>query len=247
MRSEKIRLGVNVDHVATLRNQRQGNTYPDPVLAAVQAQEGGAHNITCHLREDRRHIRDADLRNLRTDERLTIPLNLEMAATEEMLSIALEIKPDMVTLVPEGRQELTTEGGLAKFDGFLLDMLPALRSRNITPILFIDPHFSWVEKAKHAGVQEVEFHVGDMCDALAADGANHESIQQEYTQVFTHAYDLGIKIHIGHGINFSNASFFRSFPHIETANVGHSLVAAAITLGMREAVSRMCQSLGGNG
>jgi len=235
-----IRLGVNIDHVATLRNAR-GTSYPDPVHAAALAELGGADNITCHLREDRRHIRDSDVERLR--KAINIPLNLEIAATPEMLAFALQIKPAAVTLVPEKRQELTTEGGL--------DLAPELerlrpeivrfKNAGILVSLFIEAEKNAVRLSKEAGADAVEIHTGHFC--LATDEKHRTRDKLACLEVLNdaagYAHQLGLQVHVGHGLHYNNAMWMQLVPHCEEANIGHAIVARATLVGMQEAVREM--------
>ena len=230
-----MRLGVNIDHVATVRNAR-GTDYPDPIAVALLAQKAGADNITCHLREDRRHIRDADVLALK--ERISCQLNFEMAVTDEMLAIALQVAPHSVTLVPEGRQELTTESGLCQFDQRLHSTIAELQHHDIIPVLFIDPDVEAVRNAKDTGCAAVEFHLGDVCEQFDTT-ANPRQLIATLREPFTLAHSLGLGVHIGHGINYSNASYFQLLPHVVEANIGHAIIAEAISVGITTAVRRM--------
>ena len=230
-----MKLGVNIDHVATVRNAR-GATYPDPVAVALLAQEAGADNITCHLREDRRHITDADV--FRLKQEISLPLNFEMAATEEMLTIALQARPQEATIVPEGRQELTTESGLRQFDASLQRLLKPLQDIGTKTVLFIDPTLAAVEQAKTAGAEGVEFHLGEVCDKLARSSAPRALVAKLH-EPFAHAHHLGLTINIGHGINYTNACYFQLLSHVVTANIGHAIIGEAISIGIVPAVHKM--------
>lgn len=229
------KLGVNIDHVATLR-QARGTSYPDPVLASRLAQDAGADLITCHLREDRRHIQDRDVPRIR--EAVSIPLNLEMATTEEMLAFARALKPDKVTLVPERREELTTEGGLEiaaqaeRLKGFVF----SLREAGISVSLFIDPDERQTEASRAVGADEVEFHTGRYCDAAAA---NREGEFEAIRNAVTLAKKLGLSVAAGHGLNYENILPFRKIPEIREYNIGHSIVAHAVIVGWERAVREM--------
>ena len=235
-----IRLGVNVDHVATLRNAR-GEKYPDPLEAALVAQEAGADNITCHLREDRRHIKDRDLRVIR--EALSIPLNFEMAATDEMIAMAREIMPHAVSLVPEKRAELTTEGGLKLLvcRDDLKVKIARLKEKGILVSLFIeaDPHT--IELSHALGADAVELHTGSFCHGVAQ--ASHTNTQwrliQPFIEASRQAHGLGMQVHVGHGLNYFNAQWMQVVPHCEEANIGHAIIARAIFVGLPAAVVRM--------
>lgn len=230
------RLGVNVDHVATLRQVRRA-AYPDPVAAAVMAELAGADQITIHLREDRRHIQERDLQVLRRT--VTGRLNLEMAVAQEMLRIAYEVKPDMVTLVPERREELTTEGGLDVVSGreAVRKAVKTLRDAEIEVSLFIDPDLDQVKAAHRAEAQAVELHTGRYCDArLAADRRRELGRLLDATKA---AAKLGLKVAAGHGLNYRNVLPVAAIPEIEELNIGHAIVAHAVLVGMERAVREM--------
>jgi pyridoxine 5-phosphate synthase len=232
-----IRLGVNVDHVATIR-QARGTRYPDPLEAAKLAIEGGADQITIHLREDRRHIQDADLFRMRRG--LQAQLNLEMAAAEEMAAIACEVKPDTATLVPERREELTTEGGLAvAFPAkALAPVIARLADRGIRVSLFIDPDIREVEASAALGAAAVELHTGAYCDAAEASARSQELARLQ--QVARRGKELGLTVCAGHGINYENArALARALPEVVEYNVGHAIVARALAVGMAQAVRDM--------
>ena len=197
----QIRLGVNIDHVATIRNAR-GGIHPDPVAAAILAQKAGADGITIHLRQDRRHIRDEDL--LRLKQEISLPINLEMAATEEMLEIALKNKPNAVCIVPEKRQEITTEGGLNLVleQEKLAKIIAKIRTEKIRVSLFIDPNFEQIECAKKIGADIVELHTGEFCNK------NDEEREKEFLKLkncVQFATSLGLECHAGHGLNYETA------------------------------------------
>jgi pyridoxine 5-phosphate synthase len=230
------RLGVNVDHVATLRQARRA-TYPDPVAAAQLAELAGADQITIHLREDRRHIQDRDLQVLR--KTVASRLNLEMAVAPEMLRIAYEVKPDMVTLVPERREELTTEGGLDAVSGRegVRKAVKTLRDADIEVSLFIDPDLDQVKAAHRAEAHAVELHTGRYCDArLAADRRRELSRILDACKA---AAKLGLKVAAGHGLNYRNVLPIAAIPEIEELNIGHAIVAQAVIVGMERAVREM--------
>lgn len=235
-----IRLGVNIDHVATVR-QARGEPYPDPVQAAVMAELGGADNITAHLREDRRHIQDRDIYLLK--ETIKVPLNFEMACTAEMIKIAKKIKPDAVTLVPEKREERTTEGGLDLKKGAksLKAAIDELQSQNIPVSLFIEPTEEAVELSHRLGAMAVEFHTGTWCHKMNAARTTAERTRLTAAlAVAAHsASSLGIQAHFGHGINYTNASWLQLVPDAEEANIGHAIVGRAIFVGLVEAVREM--------
>ena len=230
------RLGVNIDHVATLR-QARGVRYPDPVTAAALVEMAGADGIVVHLREDRRHIQDRDVHILM--ETIKTKLNLEMAATPEMVKIALEAKPHMVSLVPEKRRELTTEGGLnvAGNKGELAKTIAQLKDGGITVSLFIDPNGRQIEASKHVGADFVELHTGHYCDATT-----REEEDREYKNLLDAvgiAYDLDLGINAGHGLNYFNVRRIAEIQEIEELSIGHSIVARAVLVGLDRAVRDM--------
>jgi len=230
------RLGVNVDHVATLRQSRR-TIYPDPVAAAMLAELAGADQITIHLREDRRHIQERDLSILRRT--VATRLNLEMAATQEMVKIAYEAKPDVATLVPERREELTTEGGLDVVSGrdALRRVVKTLRDAEIRVSLFIDPDLDQVKAAHRAEAEIVEFHTGRYCDArLAADRRRELSRTVDACKA---AAKLGLEVAAGHGLNYQNVRPIAALPEIEELNIGHAIVARAVLVGFERAVREM--------
>jgi pyridoxine 5-phosphate synthase len=228
-----IRLGVNIDHVATVRNAR-GVASPDPVRAAKIAIAAGADGITAHLREDRRHIRDADMQALK--ERISKPLNFEMAATDEMMAIALRIKPHAVCLVPEKRTEITTEGGLDVIGGqdHLKPYIARLRAAGIRVSLFIDPDTRQLDMAHTLGAPVVELHTGSYAHH-AVD--TRELVRLQHAAV--HAGNLGLECHAGHGLTTANVAPIAALPNVVELNIGHFLVGEAIMVGMAEAVRAM--------
>jgi len=230
-----LRLGVNIDHVATIRNAR-GGRHPDPVRAARLAASAGADGITAHLREDRRHISDDDIARLARE--LSVPLNLEMAATEPMLEIALRHKPHAACLVPERRNELTTEGGLdaAGAAERLLPLVARLGAVCIRVSLFIDPDIRQLEAAKQLGAPVVELHTGAYCEA---EGASRQRELQRLTAAAAMAESLGLECHAGHGLGFDNVGPVASIPTIVELNIGHFLIGEAIFSGLDSAVKRM--------
>ncbi|MBK9517070.1 MAG: pyridoxine 5'-phosphate synthase [Anaeromyxobacter sp.] len=230
------RLGVNVDHVATLRQVRRA-AYPDPVAAALMAELAGADQITIHLREDRRHIQDRDLQVLRRT--VTTRLNLEMAVAQEMLRTAYEVKPDMVTLVPERREELTTEGGLDVVSGRepVRKAVKTLRDAEIEVSLFIDPDLDQVKAAHRAEAHAVELHTGRYCDARLASDRRREL--NRILDACKAAAKLGLKVAAGHGLNYQNVLPVAAIAEIEELNIGHAIVAHAVLVGMERAVREM--------
>lgn len=232
---DHLRLGVNIDHVATIRNARGGD-HPEPVRAALIAAEAGADGITAHLREDRRHIRDDDLTVL-MDE-LTIPLNLEMAATDEMLDIALRHKPHAACIVPENREERTTEGGLnaAGQHNRLMDFVGQLRDANIRVSLFIEPDPRQVEAAIHLSAPVVEFHVGRYAEL---DGSGREAELRRVADAAALAAKNGIEPHAGHGLTFGNVQPIAAIPQLAELNIGHFLIGEAIFGGLEGSIRQM--------
>jgi pyridoxine 5-phosphate synthase len=229
-------LVVNIDHVATLR-QARGGKEPDPVPAAHLAELGGAHGIIVHLREDRRHIQDRDLRLLK--ETVQTKLHLEMAATREMLSIALSTQPHLVCLVPEKRQELTTEGGLDLLgrESEIRDYLAPLHQAGILSSLFIDADQRQIDAARETGAEYIEIHTGHFADA-----ATTRDREQELARILegvAHARNLGLKVNLGHGLNYANIFAFSRTPAIQEYSIGHSIVSRALSVGLRAAVAEM--------
>ncbi len=230
------KLAVNVDHVATVREARKVD-YPDPVHAAVLAELGGAHGIVVHLREDRRHIQDRDVRILR--EIVKTRLILEMAATEEMINFAKEVRPDQVTLVPERRQEITTEGGL-KVKGRIAKVREAveeLKEAGLKVSIFIDPDPDQLKAAAKTGADIVELHTGHYAEAAGPEEMDLELTRLE--EAARVARDLGFEVHAGHGLHYGNVSPVAAIPEIEEFSIGHAIVARAIMVGMKEAVREM--------
>ena len=235
----KLRLGVNIDHVATVRNARGGDT-PDPLRAARIAQEVGADGITAHLREDRRHISDADIEGLM--EILTVPLNFEMAATDEMQAIALRHKPHAVCIVPEKREERTTEGGLevAREENRLVHFIAPLREAGCRVSIFIAADMRQVEAAHRIGAQVVELHSGAYCDAYH--GGRYDVADMELAkmrEMATYGHSLGLEMHVGHGLTYDTVSPVAAFPEVVELNIGHFLIGEAIFLGLAPAMAEM--------
>ena len=240
-----IRLGINIDHVATLRNAR-GGRYPDPLRAAKLAVEAGADNITAHLREDRRHIRDEDIARL-TSAKLA-PLNLEMAVTPEMLAIALDVRPHASCLVPERRQEITTEGGLdvASQVATLAPFVAELRRAGIQVSLFIDPEPEQIEASRRVGADAVELHTGTYCKAASEGGGPR--LQHELDRLIDGARaaaQAGLEVHAGHGLDYDNVIAVAAIPEIVELNIGHYLVGEALFVGLAESVSHMRRLMDG--
>jgi pyridoxine 5-phosphate synthase len=239
-----LRLGVNVDHVATIRNAR-GGFHPDPVEAAKVAIAAGADSITAHLREDRRHIRDDDMARLKAE--IKKPLNFEMAATPEMLAIALKTKPHAACLVPERRQEITTEGGLnvAIHHNDLSPIVGALRKAGIRVSLFISPEPLQIEASALMGAPAIEIHTGAWCSALA-EGRSQDA-EAEWARIRDGAKlaaQLGLEVHAGHGLTYATAEAIAAVPQVVELNIGHFLIGEAITIGLREAVRAMRIAMG---
>lgn len=231
-------LGVNIDHVATIRQARR--TYePDPVWAAALAELGGADGITLHLREDRRHIQDRDLRLLR--QTVTVKLNLEMACEAEVLQIACEVRPEQVTLVPENRQEVTTEGGLDVVGNRdrVGDCVRKLRDAGIEVSLFLDADARQIALGKQLGADAVELHTG--CYALANPGAARNAELAKLQQAGAEIVAAGMTLHAGHGLNYHNARAVADIPHMTELNIGHSIIARAVMIGFQQAVREMKQ------
>ncbi len=234
-----IRLGVNIDHVATVRQARRANE-PEPVAAALLAMLGGADSITVHLREDRRHIQDRDVRLLRP---LVPRLNLEMACTDEIIEIACDVKPDEATLVPEKRQELTTEGGLdvVNHKAAVADTVKRLVAQAITVSLFIDPDPKQVVVSKAVGAQAIEFCTARYSEVLIE--TEREMELEKLRQATAQALGLGLHVHMGHGLNYTNVKPIVRIPGVEELNIGHSIVARAVLVGFERAVREMKEAM----
>lgn len=233
-----IRLGVNIDHVATIR-QARGTRYPSPAQAALRAEEAGADSITLHLREDRRHIQDADVYALR--DLLQTKMNLEMAVTEEMLGIALKVKPQDVCLVPEKREERTTEGGLdviANFDA-VKSACERLGQAGIRVSLFIGPDVKQIDAAREAGAPVIEIHTGAFADA--EEGKQKKDELMRIVTAVAHGVNLGLTVNAGHGLNYHNVKDIAAIPGIEELNIGHAIIAHALFVGWDNAVREMKQ------
>lgn len=234
-----LRLGVNIDHVATVRNARGGNV-PDPVRAAVMAEAAGADGITAHLREDRRHIADADIEAL--IETLTVPLNFEMAATDEMQAIALRHKPHAVCIVPEKREERTTEGGLevAREENRLAHFIAPLRDVGCRVSIFIAADRRQIEAANRIGAQVIELHTGAYCDAAAEDRDEDRDRELEaLREMATFAHSLGLEVHAGHGLTYDTVKPVAAFPEVRELNIGHFLIGEAIFRGLDASIAEM--------
>jgi pyridoxine 5-phosphate synthase len=236
-----LKLGVNIDHVATLREARyrgRARGEPDPVEAALICESAGAHGITAHLREDRRHMQDKDIRELRRV--ITTRLNLEMANTPEIVSIALEIKPDIVCLVPERRAEVTTEGGLDVVNHWqaLAETRKKMNDSAIEVSLFIAPAPAQIEAASRVGAQFVELHTGAFAENFDPKTAGSEELER-LTAAARQARQLGLRVNAGHGLNYENLPAIRQVPHLVELNIGHSIVSRAIVVGLATAVREM--------
>ena len=234
-----LKLGVNVDHVATLR-QARGTTYPSPVEAALLCAEAGASSITVHLREDRRHIQDGDVQEMMNGQNL--PVNLEMANISEMVELAASIKPAEVCLVPERREELTTEGGLDVIGqlSVISPVVERLDHAEILVSLFIDPNLDQVEAAREAGAQVIELHTGAFCEAVGQDRLREFELLEKAAR---RAHTCGLQVNAGHGINMSNIKDILEVPYLDTLNIGHSIVSRAVMVGMKEAVAEMLDAM----
>jgi pyridoxine 5-phosphate synthase len=237
--SSRLRLGVNIDHVATIRNAR-GGRHPDPVRAALLAAAAGADGITAHLREDRRHISDSDIARL--SQEIALPLNLEMAATREMLAIALNHRPHAACLVPEKREERTTEGGLDVVRGHnvLRPFVRELGAAGIRVSLFIEPDKAALDAAIAFGAPVVELHTGAFCEAVAAEAADKARVElQRLQEAAAHAAAIGLECHAGHGLGFDTVKAVAAIPTVVELNIGHFLVGEAIFIGLEAAIRRM--------
>jgi pyridoxine 5-phosphate synthase len=235
-----LKLGVNIDHVATLR-QARGTIYPDPQEAAKICATAGADSITIHLREDRRHIQDADVYNL--SKSCPLPINLEMANAEEIVQIALEVKPAEVCLVPEKREELTTEGGLDVIGNFktLENNIQRLQDNGSIVSLFVDPDIATLEACAKSGAKVVELHTGSFCDAT--DPASAQALLKQLVDGAECAKSLGLQVNAGHGIHLGNLPDILTIPHMDTLNIGHSIIARAVFVGLNEAVRELIEAM----
>ena len=232
----KKRLGVNIDHVATIRNAR-GEIYPNPLRAALIAQKSGADSITIHLREDRRHIRDYDLKNIK--KKLKIPLNLEVAPTYEMLKIAIKNKPNYVCLVPEKRKEITTEGGLniKKNKKFMQKMIMILKKNKVRVSLFIEPKINDIKLSRLMGVNCVELHTGNFCNLFNKDKKTRKSYLK-LKNAANYAKKIGLEVHAGHGLTYKSASKISKIRSISEFNIGHFLISESLFCGLNDAIKR---------
>jgi pyridoxine 5-phosphate synthase len=239
MSDNKLRLGVNIDHVATVRNAR-GGAYPDPLRAAKLAEEAGADGITAHLREDRRHISDADIDGLM--DVLSVPLNFEMAATDEMQKIALRHKPHAVCIVPEKREERTTEGGLevAREENKLAHFIAPLREAGCRVSIFIAADKRQIEAAHRIGAQVIELHTGAYCDAHSERRLDECDTELEaLREMSSFAHSLGLEVHAGHGLTYETVQPVAAFPEVRELNIGHFLIGEAIFRGITPAIVEM--------
>jgi len=236
------KLGVNVDHIATIR-QARGIAEPDPVAAALLAELAGAHGITVHLREDRRHIQDRDVEILR--KTVQTRLNLEMALTEEMIAFALKVLPDAVTLVPEGRHELTTEGGLDvnMLRATLTQKIVLLKQAGIIVSLFVEPDMEQIKASHKVGADYIEIHTGTYCE-MRSEADKREQLQRIELAISA-ARKLGLGVNAGHGLNYQNIGPVAALPGIEEFNIGHSIVSRAALIGLERAVREMLDLLQG--
>lgn len=233
----KKKLGVNIDHVATIRNAR-GEIYPNPLKAALIAQKSGANSITIHLREDRRHIRDYDLKNIK--KKLKIPINLEIAPTKEMLKIAIKNKPNFVCIVPEKRKEITTEGGLniEKNKKFIRKMIMILKKNKIRVSLFIEPKISDIKLSRSLGANCVELHTGYFCNLLN----KGKEIKKNFLKLkysANYAKKIGLEVHAGHGLTYKSAFKISKIRNISEFNIGHFLISESLFLGLSNAIKKL--------
>ena len=231
---KKIRLGVNIDHVATVRNAR-GEVYPSPLKAAILAEKNGADSVTIHLREDRRHINENDLKTIK--KKLKIPLNLEIAATKEMLKIASKNRPDFICIVPEKRKEITTEGGLNLNHNkkFLKVLIKSLKEKKIRISLFIEPSLSDVFEAKKLKADCIEIHTGKICN-LINKGKSYLFEMNKIKKAVKTGNMLGLEVHAGHGLTYKSAKILSKISGIEEFNIGHFLIGESIFVGMKETI-----------
>lgn len=243
MMADRLRLGVNIDHVATLRNAR-GGALPDPVRAAVVAQEAGADGITAHLREDRRHIRDADIGAIM--EAISIPLNFECAATDEMQKIVLSHTPHAACIVPERREERTTEGGLevAADQNRMAHFIGPLTDAGIRVSMFIAPDAAQIEASHRIGAPVIELHAGAYCDFH--DAGEVEARDAELARIIDgakRAADLGLEVHVGHGLNYDSVTPIAALPEVAELNIGHFLIGDAVFIGLPAAIAEMRRAM----
>jgi pyridoxine 5-phosphate synthase len=230
----KIRLGVNIDHVATVRNAR-GEKYPSPLRAALIAQKNGADSVTIHLREDRRHIKEEDLKNIK--RKLKIPLNLEIAATKEMLRIALKSKPPFICIVPEKRKEVTTEGGLnlSYKKNFIKQIIFLLKKNKSRVSLFIEPNIKDIEESKKLNADCVEIHTGKLCN-LINEKKNYKNELNRIKRAVKICNELGLEVHAGHGLTYKSAKILSKVKNIQEFNIGHFLIGESIFVGLSNTI-----------
>tara|TARA_Y100000816_G_scaffold242590_1_gene189784 strand:- start:4183 stop:4908 length:726 start_codon:yes stop_codon:yes gene_type:complete len=231
---KRIRLGVNIDHVATVRNAR-GESYPSPLRAALLAEKKGADSVTIHLREDRRHINESDLKKIKNN--IKIPLNLEIAATKEMLKIAIKSKPPFICIVPEKRKEITTEGGLnLNYNkNFLKELIKRLKKKRIRISLFIEPNLKDIQKAKKLNADCIEIHTGKICNLIN----KNKKFKKELKKIKEAVYmgnKLGLEVHAGHGLTFKSAKILSKIKGIEEFNIGHFLIGESIFVGLANSI-----------
>jgi pyridoxine 5-phosphate synthase len=233
---KRIRLGVNIDHVATVRNAR-GEIYPSPLRAAILAENCGAHSVTIHLREDRRHINDFDLKEIKS--KLKIPLNLEIAATNEMLKIAIKHRPNFVCIVPEKRKEITTEGGLNLNykQTFLKKVITKLKKNNSRVSLFIEPSIKDIKISKNLGVDAIELHTGKICNLINQNKPFKLELSK-INQAVNCATELKLDVHAGHGLTYESAKIISKIKKINEFNIGHFLIGEAIYIGLPAAIKK---------
>ena len=233
---KKRRLGVNIDHVATIRNAR-GENYPNPLKAAILAEKSGANSITIHLREDRRHIRDYDLKNIKRE--IKIPINLEMAPTKEMLKIALKYKPQYVCIVPEKRSEITTEGGLNlnKKKNLLENIIKNLKNKNIKVSLFIEPTIEQVKISKKLGADSIELHTGKYCNNFK-NKKKRDLIFSKIKKSAILAKKIGLSVHAGHGLTYDTTKHITQIKQISEFNIGHFIISESVFLGLSKPIKK---------
>jgi len=237
----KIRLGVNIDHVATVRNAR-GEIYPSPLRAALLSEKCGADSVTIHLREDRRHINDTDLKQIQS--KLKIPLNLEIAATDEMLKIAMKQKPSFICIVPEKRKEVTTEGGLNLNykKKFLIKMIKKLKKSGSRISLFIEPKLKDISIAKEIKADCIEIHTGKICNLIN----KKKSYKNEFKKIkkaVLYASNLGLEVHAGHGLTFQSAKIISKIKYISEFNIGHFLIGESIFIGLKNSIKKFKKTI----
>lgn len=233
MKKSELLLGVNIDHVATLR-QARGTRYPDPVHAALQVEQAGADSITLHLREDRRHIQDRDVYLLK--ERMLTRMNLEMAVTDEMVTIACDVKPEDCCLVPEKREELTTEGGLdvIRYEAAITEACAKLADAGIKTSLFIDADIQQIDAARRTGAPVIEIHTGHYADA--EDLAEQQQLLNDIMLACEHADNIGLQVNAGHGLNRQNIHDIASLPMVRELNIGHAIIADSVFMGLEKSI-----------